>query len=83
MSIKCLEQENQPSLDSEVSMRRSGPSGGLTAPQEASGELIPLGDFTPAQLPTNYSICWLLIPSPIDQNSCAHWRNPRDMMRQG
>jgi hypothetical protein len=24
-----------------------------------------------------------LIPSPIDQNSCAHWRNPRDMMRQG
>jgi hypothetical protein len=25
----------------------------------------------------------LLIPSLIDQNSCAHWRNPRDMMRQG
>jgi hypothetical protein len=24
-----------------------------------------------------------VIPSPIDQNSCAHWRNPRDMMRQG
>src|SRR2546429_5390084 len=24
-----------------------------------------------------------LIPSPIDQNSCAHWRNPMDMMRQG
>ena len=24
-----------------------------------------------------------LIPSPIDHNSCAHWRNPRDMMRQG
>src|SRR5262245_40856825 len=24
-----------------------------------------------------------IIPSPIDQNSCAHWRNPRDMMRQG
>src|SRR5262245_14404913 len=24
-----------------------------------------------------------LIPSLIDQNSCAHWRNPRDMMRQG
>jgi hypothetical protein len=24
-----------------------------------------------------------LIPSPIDQNSYAHWRNPRDMMRQG
>jgi FixJ family two-component response regulator len=23
------------------------------------------------------------IPSPIDQNSCAHWRNPMDMMRQG
>jgi hypothetical protein len=22
-------------------------------------------------------------PSPIDQNSCAHWRNPMDMMRQG
>ena len=29
---------------------------------------------------------WLrdhLIPSPIDQNRCAHWRNPMDMMRQG
>ena len=24
-----------------------------------------------------------LIPSPIDQNWCAHWRNPMDMMRQG
>jgi hypothetical protein len=24
-----------------------------------------------------------LIPSPIDQNPCAHWRNPMDMMRQG
>ena len=24
-----------------------------------------------------------LIPSPIDQNRCAHWRNPMDMMRQG
>jgi carbon-monoxide dehydrogenase large subunit len=24
-----------------------------------------------------------LIPSPIDQNPCAHWRNPIDMMRQG
>jgi len=24
-----------------------------------------------------------LIRSPIDQNSCAHWRNPVDMMRQG
>jgi formate/nitrite transporter len=49
MSVECLEQENQPSLDSEASIRRSGPSGGLTAPQKASGALIPLGDFTPAQ----------------------------------
>jgi hypothetical protein len=49
MSVECLEQENQPSLDTEASIRRSGPSGGLTAPQKASGELIPLGDFTPAQ----------------------------------
>jgi hypothetical protein len=24
-----------------------------------------------------------LIPSPIDQNRCAHWRNPMDMIRQG
>jgi hypothetical protein len=24
-----------------------------------------------------------LIPRPIDQNWCAHWRNPMDMMRQG
>ena len=24
-----------------------------------------------------------LIPSPIDQNWCAHWRNPMDMIRQG
>ena len=24
-----------------------------------------------------------LIPSPIDQNPCAHWRNPMDMIRQG
>ena len=22
-------------------------------------------------------------PRPIDQNWCAHWRNPMDMMRQG
>jgi hypothetical protein len=24
-----------------------------------------------------------LIPLLIDQNPCAHWRSPRDMMRQG
>ena len=24
-----------------------------------------------------------LIPSPIDQNWCAQWRNPMDMTRQG
>ncbi|OAN54420.1 hypothetical protein A6A05_08650 [Magnetospirillum moscoviense] len=24
-----------------------------------------------------------LIPSPIDQNPCAHWRSPMDMMVQG
>jgi hypothetical protein len=24
-----------------------------------------------------------VIPGPIDQNRCAHWRNPMDMMRQG
>jgi hypothetical protein len=24
-----------------------------------------------------------VIPSPIDQNPCAHWRMPMDMMRQG
>ena len=24
-----------------------------------------------------------LIPSLIDQNPCAHWHNPMDMMRQG
>ena len=24
-----------------------------------------------------------VIPSPIDQNPCAHWRSPMDMMRQG
>ncbi len=24
-----------------------------------------------------------LIPSPIDQNRWAHWRNPMDMIRQG
>ena len=24
-----------------------------------------------------------LIPNPIDQNPCAHWRKPMDMMRQG
>jgi hypothetical protein len=24
-----------------------------------------------------------LIPSIIDQNPCAHWRKPMDMMRQG
>jgi hypothetical protein len=25
----------------------------------------------------------ILIPRLIDQNSCAHWRNPMDMMLQG
>jgi hypothetical protein len=25
----------------------------------------------------------VVIPSPIDQNPCAHWRNPSDIMRQG
>ena len=24
-----------------------------------------------------------LIPSAIDQNPCAHWRNPMEMIRQG
>src|SRR5262245_43885941 len=24
-----------------------------------------------------------VIPAPIDQNRCAHWRSPMDMMRQG
>ena len=24
-----------------------------------------------------------LIPSPTDQNPCAHWRNPMDMILQG
>jgi hypothetical protein len=24
-----------------------------------------------------------VIPSPIDQNPCAHWRNPMDMILQG
>jgi hypothetical protein len=23
------------------------------------------------------------VPTPIDQNLCAHWRNPMDMMVQG
>jgi len=25
----------------------------------------------------------VLIPVPLDQNPCAHWRSPMDMMRQG
>jgi hypothetical protein len=24
-----------------------------------------------------------IIPSPIDQNPCAHWRNPMDIIRHG
>jgi hypothetical protein len=28
-------------------------------------------------------ISFPVIPSPIDQNPCAHWRKPMDMMRQG
>ena len=63
MSIKRLEQENKPSL-SEASMRRSGPSGGLTARQEASVELIPLGDFTPAQT-AHQLLDWLAAKSKI------------------
>ena len=58
-----LEQENKPSL-SEASMRRSGPSGGLTARQEASVELIPLGDFTPAQT-AHQLLDWLAAKSKI------------------
>ena len=45
-------------------MRRSGPSGGLTAPQEASGEVIPLGDFTPAQT-AHQLLDWLAGKSKI------------------
>ena len=45
-------------------MRRSGPSGGLTAPQEASGEVIPLGDFTPAQT-AHQLLDWLAAKSKI------------------
>ena len=41
--------------------------------------------FSPRQLlgflPRSVSIS--SIPSPTDQNPCAHWRNPMDMMRQG
>jgi hypothetical protein len=25
----------------------------------------------------------VLIPSPCDQNPCAHWRSPMDMIRHG
>ena len=64
MSIKCLEQENQPSLGPEASMRRSGPSGGSTARQEASVELIPLGDLTPAQT-AHQLLDWLAAKSKI------------------
>ena len=64
MSSKCLEQENQPSLDSEASIRQSGPSDGSTAPQEASGELIPLGDLTPAQT-AHQLLDWLAAKSKI------------------
>ena len=45
-------------------MRRSGPSGGLTARQEASVELIPLGDFTPAQT-AHQLLDWLAAKSKI------------------
>ena len=33
--------------------------------------------------PYALAVAYALIPSPIDQNPCAHWRNPMDMMRQG
>ena len=36
---------------------------------------IPFGEVT--MVPAG------LIPSLIDQNPCAHWRKPMDMMRQG
>jgi hypothetical protein len=64
MSIKCLEQKNQSSLDTEASMRRSGASGGLTVPQKASSELISLGDFTPAQT-AHQLLDWLTAKSKI------------------
>jgi len=38
------------------------------------GEIAPPYSDTPDQP---------LIPSPIDQNRWAHWRNPMDMIRQG
>ena len=42
----------------------------------------------PIQVKQNYAtryhtLAAELIPSPIDQNPCAHWRNPMDMIRQG
>jgi hypothetical protein len=33
--------------------------------------------------PVELGLVASLIPSPIDQNWCAQWRNPMDMMRQG
>ena len=46
---------------------------------------IPLRDivFEIGGDPIGLGLVASLIPSPIDQNPCAHWHNPMDMMRHG
>jgi hypothetical protein len=49
--------------------------------------VVILKAYEPARIMTaiggSKSNRWHLIPSLIDQNPCAHWHNPMDMMRQG
>jgi len=64
-----------------------GPQGTLTGRNSEGGAIRfiskkpdgTLGGFAQA----SYGSRDLVIPSPIDQNPCAHWRSPMDMMRQG
>ena len=42
-----------------------------------------LGGNPAAAQATEVAFVEEVIPSAIDQNPCAHWRNPMDMIRQG
>jgi hypothetical protein len=60
---------------------RALPRATMTAVSQNLSIVLPLR----AELWSAYqdTIAEAIIPRPIDQNWCAHWRNPMDMMRQG
>jgi hypothetical protein len=57
--------------------------GGASLHSWSLGFSVRCGDNNQPLTPITHDVPRDLIPSAIDQNPCAHWRNPMDMIRQG